>query len=127
MLTSTLTLSWSSLISMISPEKSAKGPSLTRTVSPMSYSNMGFDFFDASWLRSASTPRKFSTSVRRIGDGLPPWLTKPVTPGVLRMTYQASSSREVRHSRYPGKSFFSVITFLPFLNSGISRVGMTTS
>ena len=34
MLTRTLTLSWSSLMSTISPEKSAKGPSLTRTVSP---------------------------------------------------------------------------------------------
>src|SRR5688572_19367532 len=41
MFTSTLSLSWSSLISMISPEKSANGPSLTRTVSPISYSRRG--------------------------------------------------------------------------------------
>ena len=91
--------SWSSLISMISPEKSANGPSFTRTVSPMSYSNIGFDFLVASWVRSASTPRKFSTSLRRIGDGLPPWFTNPVTPGVLRMTYQASSSSCAAHEQ----------------------------
>jgi hypothetical protein len=41
MLTSTLSLSWSSLSSMTSPEKSANGPSLTRTVSPISYSRRG--------------------------------------------------------------------------------------
>ena len=41
MLTSTLSLSWSSLISMTSPEKSANGPSRTRTVSPISYSRRG--------------------------------------------------------------------------------------
>src|SRR5690606_13222420 len=98
MLTSTLSRSWSSLISMTSPEKSANGPSLTRTVSPSSYSSRGL-----ARAAACSSPafgmRKASTSRRGSGDGLAPWPTKPVTPGVLRMTVHALSSSSARTSR----------------------------
>ena len=47
-----------------------------------------------------STPRMSSTSLRDSGVGLAPLgPTKPVTPGVLRTTYQESSSRSMRTSR----------------------------
>ena len=98
MLTSTLSLSWSSLSSMTSPEKSANGPSLTRTVSPISYSRRGL----ARVAICSSLPlgmRNASTSRRGSGDGLAPWPTKPVTPGVLRITNQAVSSSSARTSR----------------------------
>ena len=64
MLTSTLSFSWSSLISTISPEKSANGPSLTRTVSPCSYSRRGLPRLGAASSPSSLTCRKFSTSRR---------------------------------------------------------------
>ena len=44
-------------------------------------------------------PRMSSTSRRESGVGLAPLPTKPVTPGVLRTTYQASSSSPMRTSR----------------------------
>ena len=40
-----------------------------------------------------------STSLRDSGVGWAPLPTKPVTPGVLRTTYQESSSRAMRTSR----------------------------
>src|SRR5918994_150638 len=99
MLTSTLSLSWSSLISMTSPEKSANGPSLTRTVSPTSYSRRGLGRCAP---RSSGPPpemRNAPTSRRGSGDGLAPRPTNPVTPGVLRMTNHAWSSSCERTSR----------------------------
>ena len=92
-------MSWSSLISMMSPEKSAKGPSLTRTVSPISYSWRGLARAATSSEVSVETVRKDSTSRRGSGEGLAPWPTKPVTPGVLRITYQLSSSSSQRTRR----------------------------
>ena len=68
-----------------------------------------------------------STSRRESGVGLVPGPTNPVTPGVLRITDHESSSRSHRQSRYPGKTFFWTTTFLPFLNSTTSSIGMTTS
>ena len=44
-------------------------------------------------------PEHYARSLERSGEGLVPWPTKPVTPGVLRMTYQESSSRWQRTSR----------------------------
>src|SRR5438132_1613070 len=98
MLTRTLSFIWSSLISAICPEKSANGPSRTRTVSPGSYSRRGRVFFGPS-MPSGLTCRMLSTSLRESGVGLAPEPTKPVTPGVLRMTYQESSSSTQRTSR----------------------------
>ena len=68
-----------------------------------------------------------STSRRDSGVGLVPGPTKPVTPGVLRMAPQVSSSRSQRTRRYPGKTFFWTVTFFPPLNSTTSSIGMTTS
>ena len=112
---------------MISPEKSAKGPSLTRTVSPISHWERGLARWATSSGVSVDTDRKLSTSRRGSGEGLAPWPTKPVTPGVLRMTYQLSSSSARRTSREPGNIFFWTTTFLPALNSTTSSMGMTTS
>ena len=82
MLTSTLTLSWSSLISTISPEKSANGPSLTRTVSPSSYSRRGLAALGGGVLALGLDLRGRSRRpCAGSGDGLAPWPTKPVTPG----------------------------------------------
>ena len=92
-------MSWSSLISMTSPEKSAKGPSLTRTVSLISNSRRGLARAATSSGASVDTERNDSTSLRGSGEGLAPWPTKPVTPGVLRITYQLSSSSSQRTSR----------------------------
>ena len=98
MFTSTLSFSWSALISAIWPEKSANGPSFTRTDSPTSYSRRGFERLVGS-SPSILTWRNDSTSRRGSGDGFAPWPTNPVTPGVLRMTYQESSSMSQRTSR----------------------------
>ena len=68
------------------------------------------DLDDDSWYVIRNTPgvtgfvgpgtcRKVSTSLRESGVGLVPGPTKPVTPGVLRMTYQESSSRSQRTRR----------------------------
>ena len=99
MLTSTFNLSWSSLISAIWPEKSAKGPSLTRTVSSTSYSRRGRLRLVADSTPSTLTWRMLSTSRRESGVGLVPGPTNPVTPGVLRMAPHVSSSRSQRTRR----------------------------
>jgi hypothetical protein len=72
----------------LAAEKSANGPSLTRTVSPISYSRPGLALACGASSSSAFTVRKFSTSLRGSGVGLLPGPTNPVTPGVLRITYQ---------------------------------------
>ena len=69
----------------------------------------------------------FSTSLREKGVGRAPLPTNPVTPGVLRTTYQESSSSAMRTSRYPGNTFFCTTTLRPPLNSMTSSIGMTTS
>src|SRR5579884_2940609 len=57
------------------------------------------------------------------GSGLPPDPTKPVTPGVLRTTYQESSSMIISTSTYPGNTFFLAIRRFPSLISISSSVG----
>ena len=64
---------------------SVKGPSLTRTLCPLVNCTLNL---------GASTPiclRIFLTSSSMRGVGRLPEPTKPVTPGVLRTTYQDSS------------------------------------
>ncbi len=75
-----------------------EGPSFTRTVSPIEYSNMGLDFLDCSCLRSASTPRVLDilATHRR---GLAALVDEAGDTRVLRITYQASSSSTVRQRR----------------------------
>src|SRR5690606_22414819 len=100
MFTRTFIFMWSSLISTISPEKSANGPSFTRTDSCSSYSRRGrARLVGVSSAAASGTAMKPSTSLRDSGVGLLPAPTKPVTPGVLRITYQLSSSRSQRISR----------------------------
>src|SRR5262249_10262595 len=72
MFTSTLSFSWSALISAIWPEKSANGPSFTRTDSPTSYSRRGFERLVGS-SPSILTWRNDSTSRRGSGEGFAPW------------------------------------------------------
>ena len=67
------------------------------------------DLDDDSWYVIRNTPgvtgfvgagsKPSPLSRRGSGEGLAPWPTKPVTPGVLRTTYQESSSRAQRTSR----------------------------
>ena len=90
MLTSTLSLAWSALISLIVPLKSANGP--------------GDDPHDVALLEPEAGTcgsdllllhrRIFSTSCLDSGVGLVPVPaeTNPVTPGVFRTTYQESLS-----------------------------------
>jgi hypothetical protein len=68
-----------------------------------------------------------ATSFSDSGVGLAPDPTKPVTPGVLRTTYQESSSRYMRTRRYPGKTLRETTWRLPPLISMTSSIGMTTS
>ena len=77
------------MISLMVPLKSAKGPEMIRTVSPSSNSSRTWGFSASSF-----TARIFSTSRRDSGVGLVPVPddTNPVTPGVLRTTYQESLS-----------------------------------
>ena len=41
--------------------------------------------------------------MRGSGDGLAPWPTKPVTPGVLRMTYQRVVVEVAAHEQVAGE------------------------
>ena len=96
MLTSTLSLAWSALISEIVPLKSAKGPDVIRTTSPSSKPRR-----TAGLCSSFLTTRIFSISRRDSGVGFCPVPadTNPVTPGVLRTTYQESLSYSIFTSR----------------------------
>src|SRR5665811_1419527 len=125
MSTRTRTFDWSTFMSSMTPLKSAKGPWTTRMVSPTSQAglNVGFAFFPSSF----STPRMRSTSRRDSGVGLVWDPTNPVTLGVLRTAYHASSSRYRRMSTYPGNFLRWTVTFLPTLYSTTSSIGMTTS
>ena len=77
------------MISLIVPLKSANGPEMIRTTSPSSNPSRNCGFTS-----SFFTDRIFSTSRRESGVGLlpVPAATNPVTPGVLRTTYQESLS-----------------------------------
>src|SRR5438477_4929441 len=101
MFTSTLSFERSTSISLITPLKSANGPFETRTCSPTSYSSRGRTFFSVPGAPTSVSPvpRMSSTSRRESGVGFAPLPTNPVTPGVFRTTYQASSSRPMRTSR----------------------------
>jgi len=98
MFTSTLSFSWSSLIR-----------NLTREVGERTFLDpyRVADLMLEAWLGtvllalgpSGRTWRIASTSARGNGVGLVPGPTKPVTPGVWRMTDQESSSRLHRHRR----------------------------
>ena len=83
MLTSTLSLSWSSLISTIWPEKSANGPSLTRTVSPISYSRRGRPALGPAPLVAfgLDLQERLDLACGAAAWAWCPWPTKPVTPG----------------------------------------------
>ena len=75
--TNTFSFAASSLISAISPEKSARGPEMTLTDSPI-----------ANWARvrgrsAVSRCRRRSTSTLLSGIGLLREPTNPVTPGVF--------------------------------------------
>ena len=70
-----------------------------RTVSPSSCSRRARPFLVWTSTSVSLTARKVSTSRRGSGEGLLPAPTNPVTPGVLRITYQESSSRKQRTSR----------------------------
>ena len=73
----------------------------TRTLSLTSYSRRGLEVL-ATLSPSPLAARNVSTSRRVSGVGFwpwRPWPTKPVTPGVLRMTYQELSSMTQRTSR----------------------------
>src|ERR1039458_9991328 len=113
MSTSTLTFSWSSLISAMWPGKSANGPSLIRTVSLSSNSWVGRERLVGDSTPSAFTWRIDSTSLRLSGVGLDAEPTKPVTPGEERIANHTSSDGVHRTSRYPGKTFLETVTFLP--------------
>src|ERR1700722_5060653 len=89
MLTRTLSLSWSSLISAICPEKSANGPSLTRTVSPTSCSSRGRLRLAGASPPSTLTCRMPSTSRRARGVGLLPGRRRP---GVI---FQVAAAQQV--------------------------------
>ena len=60
------------------------------------------------------------------GIGFVPEPTNPVTPGVLRTTYQERSLTIMSTKAYPGKTFFLVTFFLPSLSSVSSSIGTTT-
>src|SRR2546422_1573349 len=83
--TRTFTLLRSGFTSSTTPWRSVKGPSVTRTASPLVNATL---YSGASSLICRRMPRT-SPSVR--GVGLFPLPTKLVTPGVLRTTYQESS------------------------------------
>src|SRR5450759_2049629 len=86
MFTSTLSLPFSTLISVTLPWKSGNGPSMTRTFSPTSYSTLtlvGASALTCFWMPLISCSCN--------GTGLLPEPTKEVTPGVLRTTYHDSS------------------------------------
>ena len=87
--------------------KSAKGPSFTRTVSPISCSRRArrclVGAFDRLIVRPAGcSPPRGATS----GVGLVPGPTNPVTPGVWRITDQESSSRSAAAQQVAGEDLF---------------------
>ena len=91
------------------------------TDSPTCHSTWGLSF------STGLVSRILATSFSDSGVGLAPEPTKPVTPGVLRTTYQESSSRYMRTSRSPGKTLRETTCFLPPLISMTSSMGITTS
>src|SRR3990172_698607 len=111
-------------MSSMTPLKSAKGPSMTRMVSPTSQSGLNRGAFFSSSLR---TPRMRSTSRRDNGVGFVPDPTKPVTPGVLRTTPHESSLRYILTRMYPGDCLRGAVTLRPALISTTSSMGITTS
>ena len=85
MFTSTLSLPLAGSISTTFPWKSVKGPSTTRTFSPVWYSTVTF------WATASLVLMMLRISCSWSGTGLFPEPTNEVTPGVLRTTYQDSS------------------------------------
>ncbi len=93
MLTSTLSLTASSLISEISPEKSESGPDTTLTDSPME------NCARARGRSAVSRLSRRSISAWDRGTGFCDAPTNPVTPGVFLTSPQESSVRFMFTSR----------------------------
>ena len=85
------TLPFSKLISSTCAIKSMKGPSVTRTVSPNSKPTRTRGSTTRIWRKIDRTSSRGSG----LGSSLP---TKPVTPGVLRTTYQVALSSNISTS-----------------------------
>ena len=83
-------LPWSGLTSEMMPSNSASGPAVTLTAMPSVNSVNDFGF-------APTTPVRWMrlTSSRDSATGLACEPTNPVTPGVLRTTYQLSSSSSI--------------------------------
>ena len=128
MLTRTLSLSWSSLISTISPEKSANGPSLTRTVSPMLVLEAGLAALGSGLLAlvldlqevldvPAGQRRGLGALADEAGDA------RRVADHVPGVVVEVAAHQQVAREDL----LLDDDCFLPFLNSTTSSIGMTTS
>ncbi len=123
MSTETFNLPFASSISSTLPWKFANGPSSTSTISPIVY--------NASSLRSV-IPICFkmkvtSSSNNGVGFAPPPdEPINPVTPGVLRTTYQESSVIISSTKTYPGNVLRITTRFLPSLKSVSCSSGIIT-